>query len=253
MSSKSSLMIMIAICFLSRPSFAEVVTTDVATQCATGMRDDRSCQENRIHPWAGTLELSFGLDGALAGRTSDERTFSTKVKPNDSANTTFKNDGSESLRFAATFRLDIFEKFGAGFTAGYDATSLDATPKTQTGYVSSDSSPFSMDYSGPFVETAIFFPVQRLNTVGILGGLRRYFVDHATATNEDFAGKSKLEYSAKVAPREAFFGLFVGPFYVTASKRTEVWSQDADQSLLDNSGTGFEIGLSGPFVMIFPR
>lgn len=250
---KSSFMFATIVFLLSAKAMAEVVTTDVATQCATGMRDDGSCRENRIHPWAGTIELAFGLDGAIAGRTSDTRTFTTKVKSDDSSTTTFKNDGSESLRFAATLRLDIFEKFGAGFTAGYDATSLNATPKTQTGYVSSDSSPFSMDYSGPYVETAIFFPVQRLNTVGILGGLRRYFVDQATATNEDFAGKSKLEYSAKVAPREAFFGLFVGPFYVTASKRTEVWSHAKDQSLLDNSGTGFEIGLSGPFAMIFPR
>jgi hypothetical protein len=34
-------------------AMAGVVTTDTATQCSTGQRDDKICDEIRIHPWAG--------------------------------------------------------------------------------------------------------------------------------------------------------------------------------------------------------
>ena len=239
--------------FMPNWAMAGVVTTDIGTECGAGLRDDSICRDIRIHPWSGKVEVALGLDGALALRSADTHTFSTRINSSDTGATTFKNEGTQSMRFGATARLEILERIGAGVTAGVADTSTDATPETAVYYSSSGSYPFKLEYTGPYVETGIYFPVQRLNTWGLFGGVRRYLSTTASATNENYGGSVKLDYTAETTPQDFFLGAFIGPVYFNLVSAKEIWRRDQDNSLLDNSGSGFEIGVSGPLTVLFPR
>jgi hypothetical protein len=236
-------------------AMAGVVTTDTATQCSTGQRDDRICDDIRIHPWAGIVELAFGFDATIAARTANNKTFTVKMDSTSNAPVNMKNDGSESLRVAATTRLEFIEKIGTGFTVGYETASMDALPDytmpANGNYVATY--PLTFEYSGSYVETAVFFPVQRSNTWGLFGGVRRYMADRATFKNADSNSELGIEYTPVEAPGEVFAGIFGGPFYFNLVNRREVWRRSGDNSEIDNSGSGFEIGLSGPVAVLFPR
>ncbi len=238
---------------IQTPGLAAVVTTDPATQCAAGLRADPVCDDIRIHPWSGTLELALGFDAAFAARTADAPKFSIRAKPSDTTTTSFKNEGTESIRAGITVRLEILEKFGAGFTAGFEGNSGDASLDGGYSSAASGSYPLAIEYSGPYVETAIYLPVQRWNTWGLVIGARRLLTNKATLTYEDYSGKTPSEYRAEQAPQEVFAGFFGGPFYFNLVKRKEEWSSDYYLSRFDNSGSGFEFGLSGPVSVIFPR
>lgn len=246
----------VVLCGLSAGSAATagVVTTDTATQCSTGQRDDSICNEIRIHPWAGTLELAFGFDGAIAARKAKNNNFTIKLDSTSNTPAPMKNDGSESLRVAATTRLEIMEKLGAGFTVGYETASMDAIPDYATPSQGLYSAyPFSLEYEGTYVETAVYVPVQRSNTWGLFGGARQYMTDRATIKNGESNNNSGISYTPVNAPKEVFLGIFGGPFYFSLVSRQEVWRRSDDNSGLDNSGSGFEIGISGPVAVVFPR
>ena len=70
---------------------AGVVTTDPAVQCATGQRSDGICDDIRVNPWSGKLELALGLDSALAIRKADEKSFRARLNSSDQELSTLKN------------------------------------------------------------------------------------------------------------------------------------------------------------------
>ena len=232
---------------------AGVVTTDPAVQCATAQRSDGICDDIRVNPWSGKLELALGLDSALAIRKADEKTFRARLNISDGETSTLKNEGSETFRFGATARLEIFEYVGAAVTAGFETTSTDATPDTMAYTSSSGSYPFTLDYSGVYVESAMYFPIQRLNTRGIFGGIRRFLGKSAKATNSTYGQDANVYFTAEKPPVDLFLGGFFGPFYMTLVSRNEIWKQDNETSSVNNSGAGFEFGLSGPIAVMFPR
>ena len=232
---------------------AGVVTTDPAVQCATAQRSDGICDDIRVNPWSGKLELALGLDSALAIRKADEKTFRARLNISDGETSTLKNEGSETFRFGATARLEIFEYVGAAVTAGYEATSMDATPDTMAYSSSSGSYPFTMDYSGVYVESALYFPIQRLNTRGIFGGTRRFLGKSAKAKNSTYGQDAEVYFTVEKPPVDLFIGGFFGPFYMTLVSRQEIWRQDNETNSVNNSGSGFEFGLSGPIAVMFPR
>lgn len=232
---------------------AGVVTTDPAVQCATGQRSDGICDDIRVNPWSGKLELALGLDSALAIRKADEKTFRARLSGSDQELSTLKNEGSETFRFGATARLEIFESAGAAVTTGYEVTSTDATPDTMAYNSSSGSYPFTLEYSGVYVESAVYFPIQRMNTRGIFGGIRRFLGKSAKATNSIYGQDAEINFTAEKPPVDFFLGGFFGPFYMTLVSRNEIWKQTNETSSVNNSGSGFEFGLSGPIAVMFPR
>lgn len=235
----------------SELGFSGVYTDDLATRCSHSNYSDDGCGKFLTHPWLGRYELTLGLDSSLAFRFAGNDSINF-VDAASSETLRLENQGSIDLRFGVSSRVELFESIGIAATVGYASTSMSARP--DTGIYSADSAddPFSISCTGTYLEGALYYPVQRINTVGLSAGFRRFSVDHIEFRNDLDIGPSAGTLASP--PVELFLSSFVGPFYFGITSRSEKWKQSPGVAQpIDNSGIGLELGLSGPLTRLFPR
>lgn len=246
----SAFLFNVLLALLTSESIAGVVTLDEATRCSIKNSDSDLCRRFQEHPWRGKYEITLGLDGSFSARTASDKKFAIG-SPGSSELIYLENQGTVGIHLGLTARLEIFEALSLAFTAGFDSSFMSASPNT--GIYSSDSQedPFSISYSGPYVEGAVFYPVQRIDTVGVSLGFRKFFIDTIKYENKLESGPSGMKL--RDDPSELFLRAFAGPFYMSLMTRNEKWSQiESPIAFMDNSGFGIEVGISGPILFIFP-